>query len=238
MSTFICLALGLLMILVERLRPGRPLPRVDGWVLRCIALNAVQLLLALAPALLWNDWMERHRPFSGDRLGVVGGAVVGYVAITFVFYWWHRARHASPLLWRLLHQVHHTPQRLEVLASFYKHPLEIGTDAVLTSATVFLGCGLGAEAAAGAIVLAGLAEFFYHWNVVTPRWIGFLMQRPESHRVHHQEGLHAFNYGDLPIWDMLFGTFSNPERADAPCGFGPEKEAALSRMLRFEDVTS
>jgi sterol desaturase/sphingolipid hydroxylase (fatty acid hydroxylase superfamily) len=82
-----------------------------------------------------------------------------------------------------------------------------------------------------------LAELFYHWNVRTPYWLGYVFQRPESHCVHHQEGVHSFNYSDLPVWDILFGTFRNPRRFDARCGFG-EGEHRLAVMLAGVDLTA
>jgi sterol desaturase/sphingolipid hydroxylase (fatty acid hydroxylase superfamily) len=81
-----------------------------------------------------------------------------------------------------------------------------------------------------------LAELFYHWNVKTPHWLGYIFQRPESHCVHHQEGVHSFNYADLPLWDMLFGTFRNPRTWEARCGFGAENEHRLLEMLFGVDV--
>ena len=65
----------------------------------------------------------------------------------------------------------------------------------------------------GALVMTvnGIAELFYHWNVRTPRWLGTIVQRPESHCVHHQEQLHRHNYADLPVFDLLFGTYLNPK---------------------------
>jgi sterol desaturase/sphingolipid hydroxylase (fatty acid hydroxylase superfamily) len=115
----------------------------------------------------------------------VGGAAVGYVAITFVYYWWHRWRHKSSFLWRVFHQVHHSPQRIEIITSFYKHPVEVLANGILSSAIVYLGVGLRPGAAAGAVALSGLAELVYHWNVRTPHWLGYFIQRPESHCVHH-----------------------------------------------------
>jgi hypothetical protein len=35
---------------------------------------------------------------------------------------------------------------------------------------------------------------------------------------------------------MLFGTFRNPRRWESRCGFGPEKEHELGRMLAGVDV--
>ena len=96
--------------------------------------------------------------------------------------------------------------------------------------------GLGPAAAANAVLLSGLAELFYHWNVRTPYWLGFIFQRPESHCVHHQEGVHSYNFADLPLWDMLFGTFRNPRQWQARCGFGPEREHRLFDMLAGVDV--
>ena len=65
----------------------------------------------------------------------------------------------------------------------------------------------------------------------TPHWLGYLIQRPESHCVHHQRGRHRNNYSDLPLWDMLFGTFENPRAQPGPCGFAQEAEQQLGPML-------
>ena len=230
--------IGIVMIACEMHHPGRSWPGVAGWWLRAALLNGVQVGMVYAAGRLWDDWMLRHRPWAADRLGVAGGAVIGYLAITFVYYWWHRWRHQSDFLWRWFHQVHHSPQRIEVVTSFYKHPFELVANSVLSSAILYLVVGVGPQAAASAILLSGLAELFYHWNVPTPYWLGFLVQRPESHCIHHQEGLHSYNYADLPLWDMLFGTFHNPRRWQARCGFGSEGEHRLAEMLLGKDVNA
>ena len=228
---------AVVMMIVEALRPGRRWPRVRGWWIRAIALNAVQIASVLLAGATYDRWMAGRRLWQPPALGPVAGAAVGYLVITFVYYWWHRARHQSPWLWRALHQVHHSPQRIEILTSFYKHPLEILLNGVLSSAILYLGLGLGAEASAGAVALSGLGELVYHWNVRTPYWMGFVFQRPESHCVHHQEGLHSFNYSDLPMWDMLFGTFHNPRHWEERCGLGPDNEPRLLELLAGVDVT-
>ena len=56
------------------------------------------------------------------------------------------------------------------------------------------------------------------------------------HRIHHQHGRHKNNYGDIVWWDMLFGTYENPERFTQRCGFDAEKEEMLGRMLLYADV--
>jgi len=88
-----------------------------------------------------------------------------------------------------------------------------------------------------AVTLTGIAELFYHWNVKTPYWIGYLIQRPESHLIHHQDGQHAYNYTDLSLWDMLFGTFRNPRDWNERCGFG-KRESRLTETLAGRDVNA
>ncbi len=219
------------MFAVERFAPGRRWARVEGWWPRAIALNLVQVGVAWLAALTWDGWMAAQRPWSADELGVTGGAIVGYLAITFLYYWWHRARHRSAFLWRWIHQLHHSPSRIEIITSFYKHPLEILVNGVLSSAICYFLVGLGPTATVQAVLLTGLAELFYHWNVRTPYWLGFIIQRPESHCVHHERGLHHYNYGDLPLWDWMFGTLNNPRAWDAECGLGPD-EVHIGALLR------
>jgi hypothetical protein len=98
--------------------------------------------------------------------------------------------------------------------------------------------GLSPTAAAIYASLAALAELAYHANVRTPRWVGFIVQRPEMHRIHHQRGVHAHNYADLPVWDFLFGTYENPATFEGECGFSPRDEARVGEMLAFVDVTA
>jgi sterol desaturase/sphingolipid hydroxylase (fatty acid hydroxylase superfamily) len=230
-GALIVLGFGVIMLLVEHVTPGQHFERVRGWYPRAILLNVVQASVAYLSTATWDRWFPGLALWHIGGFGLIADALLGYVAITFIYYWWHRARHEIPFLWRWLHQIHHSACRLEVLTSFYKHPVEILINGALTPAILYLLLGLNAESAGLAFLLSGLAELFYHWNVRTPHWLGYLIQRPESHRVHHQRGRHRNNYSDLPLWDMLFGTFENPRGAPGACGFGPEAEQRLGAML-------
>lgn len=81
------------------------------------------------------------------------------------------------------------------------------------------------------------ASFFQHANIRTPRWFGFLIQRPESHSVHHERELHAYNYSDLPLFDIRFGTFRNPDRWQGETGFWDGASSELDHLLLGRDVT-
>lgn len=236
-TVFLVLVIGLTMLVIELLAPGRQWPKVASWWTRAIALNGVQAAMVFVAGATWDRWLQGASLWNAEEyFGTNGGAIFGYFVITFIYYWWHRARHEIPALWRWLHQVHHSPQRLEVVTSFYKHPLEIVANSLLSSLILYVLCGLSVESAVIAVLMTGLAELFYHWNVKTPYWLGFFVQRPESHCIHHQKGWHSQNYSDLPLWDMLFGTFHNPKKFDETCGFEGNKELKLGEMLLGNDV--
>jgi sterol desaturase/sphingolipid hydroxylase (fatty acid hydroxylase superfamily) len=222
---------ALFMILYERRCPGRSWPEVRYWWLRAIFLNGLQVGTVYVAGLSWDRWMLKWHHGSLTHVSSFWGGIIGYLSITFIFYWWHRIRHANDFLWRWLHQLHHSPQRLEIITAFYKHPFELIADSVICSAILYIGLGLAPAAAANAVLLSALAELFYHWNIKTPYLLGYIFQRPESHCVHHQYGVHAYNYSDLPLWDILFGTFKNPKKWNAQCGLGQEEHRFIELLF-------
>ena len=222
---------------LERLIPGWTLPKVRTWPLRVLLINGVQLGVVLVAGYTWERWLSSWSLFHlSTRVGPLPGGFIAYVIATFVFYWWHRWRHEVDALWLGFHQIHHSPQRLEVITSFYKHPLEMTVNSILGSLLVYTLLGLNLKAGLVYTAFTALGEFFYHTNVVTPRWVGLVFQRPEMHRIHHQYGRHKNNYGDIVWWDMLFGTYENPALFTATCGFDDALEQQLLPMLRFKDV--
>ena len=56
-------------------------------------------------------------------------------------------------------------------------------------------------------------------------------KRPESHTLHHERGVHARNYGDLPLFDKIFGTFANPREVSNEVGFYEGWSKKLGPML-------
>src|SRR6476619_8498828 len=111
MVLIVVLCAALVMLLAERLRPGRAWPNVSGWEKRALAVSILQGLVVLGFGASFDSYIAGHRlfTFGGERVWLAP-TLRGYSAVTFVFYWWHRARHHSDLLWRFLHQFHHSPQ--------------------------------------------------------------------------------------------------------------------------------
>ena len=234
-AALICVA-TLIFFILERVRPGRQLPESCGWYLRAALLNLSQLALIGLGGLTWNNFFRDHTLLSigGWSSPMVEGACY-WLAGTFVFYWWHRIRHLDGF-WHVFHQVHHSPSRIELLASFYKHPLEIAADSILVAFFIYCVCGGTAEAGAWTSFFGTLGEYFYHSNLRTPKWLGWFIQRPEHHSVHHQLDVHRYNFGDITLWDRLFGTFKEAEDFAEYCGFPARQEEKLASMLFFKDV--
>lgn len=224
-------------VLLERLWPGWPLPRVKTWPVRVLLVNAFQVGVVLLAGLSWERWLSSVSLFHlSSHVSPAAGGLIAYFIATFVFYWWHRLRHEHDALWRGFHQIHHSPRRLEVITSFYKHPGEMIVNSLIGSLLVYTLLGLSLEGGAIYTLCTALGEFFYHTNIRTPRWVGFFFQRPEMHRIHHQHGRHRNNYGDITWWDMLFGTYENPKEWRHQCGFDADKEERLLAMLAYRDV--
>ena len=164
------LGLAAFCFVLERVLPGWELPAVRSWPLRVVLVNLVQLGVVLMAGVSWEVWLSSWSILNlSDHVGPAGGGVIAYVIATFVFYWWHRWRHEVPALWRLFHQIHHSPQRIEVITSFYKHPGEMVVNSLLGSALVYTLLGLSLEAGAVYTACTAIGEFFYHTNVRTPQ---------------------------------------------------------------------
>ena len=224
-------------ILVEHLWPAMELPRVRAWWPRVILINLSQLGIVVLAGYSWDIWLARASLLRlQDQMPDLSQAGIAYVVSSIIYYGWHRLRHESRFFWRLCHQIHHSPRRIEIVTAFYKHPVEITINSILSAAIIYTLLGCTIKAGAYYTIITCLAEFFYHWNINTPQWLGYIIQRPESHRVHHQYRSHTNNYADLPIIDILFGTFRNPKTFKGKCGYDPWREDKFEDQLVFRDV--
>src|SRR5512139_1512079 len=212
-----------LFMLVEAIWPAqRAMPKIRYWRLIGLAgFTLTMLVNALAPLVILPWFAGIH---AIDLSGWGNWAALPTVVLTTFFtYWSHRIQHRFDLLWRLGHQLHHGVARVDVASAFIFHPVDAFVQVFWTLlASVLLGVTPIAGAIAG--VLGAWIALYQHWNINTPRWTNWLIQRPEAHMLHHEFDVHARNFGDMPVWDMLFGTYENPVRSDAiRVGFEPER---------------
>lgn len=227
------------LLLAERRWPARAFPPRAGWQWVGLAFLVVITTVGIVvPLLIPPDWLERHRLLDLSGLGVVGGTLVGIVVMEGLVYAWHRSAHNVGFLWRTFHQLHHAPQRVDIPGSVVFHPTEMIVYTLIPLVATVVVLGLDPLAAALTGYFLAFAGNFQHWNVRTPQWLGYLIQRPESHCVHHRMGLHYYNYADLPVWDMIFGTFRNPRQFLGECGFDDGADRRMGAMLAFADVNA
>ncbi len=232
---FVALFVGLL--LWETQAPGRELPRVPGWRARGLTSLGVYFLLSSYLPLIWDGALEPYQIYDLTGLGTVGGAVFAVVVYELAVYLWHRAMHRSKLLWRTIHQMHHSAERVDTWGAFYFSPLDMIGWTFVGSLVLVVGFGVTPGASTAFLLVTAFLGIFQHTNVRTPRWLGYWIQRPESHTVHHAKDIHAYNYSDLPLWDIVFGTFRNPAGYEHETGFHPGASARVWEMLTFRDVS-
>jgi sterol desaturase/sphingolipid hydroxylase (fatty acid hydroxylase superfamily) len=235
-TVVVLFAMLCVLIVVERIRPVRAFEEVPGWRLKCLAFIPVVVGIAAAIPYLMAGLIEDVRLLPGDRLGILGGTLVGIVVSEFVVYWVHRLHHRVPFLWRWIHQLHHSAERVDVYGAAYFHPFEIIEGTVVGVLMFNLVLGLAPEAAFLAAAWQAFNGVFQHGNIATPTWLGYLVQRPEAHAVHHERGVHDFNYANLPLWDILFGTFRNPVAWHGIAGFYSGASKQTLRMLCGRDI--
>lgn len=227
----------LLLIALDFLAPGRRLPRIRFWRLKGAAFVVLVLGLNIMLPLVWGEWLGEHRLIDATGLGIAGGAVVAFVVAQVVSYFWHRAMHRSDFLWRWFHQMHHSAERLDIWSGFYFHPFDVAGFAFVSSFAMVMLVGVVPEAAAIAGTLIAAIAWLGHANLRTPRWLGFIVQRPENHALHHARGVHAHNYADVSFVDMIFGTFRNADGFPQATGFHDGASSRVGEMLIGRDVS-
>ncbi|MCF2946910.1 sterol desaturase family protein [Paraglaciecola aquimarina] len=235
------LSLGLLtlyaiIIVLEALFPARKLPAVKGWYLRSAGVFIVYFYLSTYLPMIWDQYLIPYQLIDLSHINHYVGTFVALVLFELFVYVWHRTMHQTKWLWLTFHQMHHSAERLDTFGTFYYSPLDMAGFTFLGSLTLALGVGLSAEAITLFLYVSMFLVLFQHANIKTPRWIGYLIQRPESHSVHHQKGVHAYNYSDFPIFDILFGTFKNPKEFNDDIGFYDGASARIGEMLIAKDV--
>jgi len=239
---FVASAMGVIltfMFVAERRQPARSFPDCRGWLWMGFGVMAVFIGLAQ----LWSVFLpvqrwRAHRLLNGANFGVAGGIAIWFVSNTFVTYWYHRWQHRFSFLWRMVHQVHHGVVRVDIPSALVAHPLDVIVSTTLSILVTAFVLGLDPRA----VVITGVMQFFMtlfpHWNVHTPKWVGYFVQRPEEHILHHQRGVHAGNFSDWPFWDKVFGTYREPIATPVQVSFDRAKFADQLKMMIFVDVNA
>lgn len=203
---------------IRPIRRGQPVLR-PGWLTDTAHFFVSRLLiLAGMAAVMWaSTAFGRAVVPEPVRVWIAGCPLWLQVpAITVVadlgFYLSHRLMHTSSWLWPF-HAVHHSSERLDWLAAYRVHPVDQVLVKGASLAPVFaLHFSVAAVAVAGVI---------YQWQALAIhanlraglgplRW---LVATSEFHHWHHADDHEARDRnfaGQLPLWDVVFGTAHLP----------------------------
>lgn len=205
-------------VLCEWAFPARDLPRDNVWRLKGVGAFVLFFFISSYLPYLWADSFAKYQLFDLTSLGTIGGATVGILIYELGVYVWHRSLHTSNFLFRTFHRTHHSAERLDTFGAYYFSPMDMIGWTVLGSLTLTLIVGLSPAASVCVLIVTNFFSLFQHSNIKTPQWLGYFIQRPESHTLHHQRGVQMNNFADLPVYDMIFGTFKNPKRFEGEVG--------------------
>jgi len=178
--------------------------------------------------------------FNQLALGETGQAAATVLALDVWNYWWHRANHQIPLLWRF-HRMHHSDPQMDVTTATRFH---LGEVAIATMLRAVLIVALGASLAGIVLfdLLVLLSTQFHHANISLGRWDRILraaIVTPDMHKIHHSERREETdsNYTSLlSAWDRLFQTFRRSQTIDrirfGVRGFELEEQQTIAGLLR------
>ncbi len=196
--------------------------------------NALLILLPVSVADPLVHLAERHRLFE-IPLTTWQAFLALFIGQEFCYYWYHRASHRIRWFW-LNHQVHHTPNTLNLSAAY-----RTSIFGKLTGTALFfvplIWLGFPPKAVGATLALNLLYQFWLHTTWI-PRlgWLEYVLNTPSAHRVHHGANLEYLdaNYGGvLIVFDRLFGTYV-AERPELPCRYGLVHPQTSYNPLRVE----
>jgi sterol desaturase/sphingolipid hydroxylase (fatty acid hydroxylase superfamily) len=226
-----------LLMIWEAIFPARRLPHIRYWKIKGILFFFVFFYLSTYLPLLYADWLPTSQLFDLSGANPIVAGILGVVLYELGMYLWHRSMHKSNWLWKIFHQMHHSAERLDTYGAFYFSPFDMLGFTLLGTVCFSFIAGLAPQSITIILLVTNFLSIFQHANIKTPTWLGYIVQRPESHAVHHGRGVHAFNYSDLPLFDIIFGTFRNPRYYVDETGFYNGASNRIGDMLLFKDIT-
>ena len=239
-----------LALVAEQWRPAAPVPlalagygaswfarwgRNLGFFILNSALSALFVLPVTAWAALAAPW--GRAALVGDAVPAWAWLPVDIVLLDFWIYWWHRANHEWPFLWRF-HEVHHRDRHLDATTALRFHFGEVALSA-MARAVVILVFAIPLTSVLVFEVLLIVATVFHHANWRIPPRLEATLARliitPSRHWVHHHNVRTDTDstYGTIfSFWDRWLGTTTPTQRsALMPLGVEGKEELPLLALI-------
>lgn len=212
---------------IESLIAARPLQRSRwqrlGFHAGVAALNLVIIrVLVYVPLLMWIVHVSEQGWGLRRYFELVGWAeiIISVVVLDAFDYFWHRANHRVPILWRF-HKAHHADTEMDVTTSLRFHPFELMVSGGVKAIWVLIW---GPTAVAWFLfeALVSFCAQFHHSNFDFPdrveKWLSLIIVTPRYHAAHHavDQRYGNRNFSTIfSVWDHIFRTFARPAEGGA-----------------------
>jgi len=196
--------------IMDTVHLSRILARVMSFGLAFVSFNWLRDLLTGATGI----------QFTLGNLPTVPQFLLGFFAYTFFDYWDHRLAHTR-VLWPL-HRFHHAATEFYVFTSQRVHPADISGIFVIVAPLVLLG--ISPDILFALTVFRVYLGSIQHSKIQSDwGWFGrWFIYSPTGHRLHHlllaDDTQTTCNFGLIPLWDHLFGTWHGGGNQQLPIG--------------------
>ncbi|AOP34448.1 sterol desaturase [Leptospira tipperaryensis] len=156
---------------------------------------------------VWWDHVGIHWNFKN-----LAGWIFVFLAVDFVYYWFHRATHEINFLWAC-HVTHHSSEEFNLSVALRQSSFQRIFEYTFNLTIAF--CGVPWQAFLLAHGILKIYQFWVHTRLIGK--LGFLEEilvTPAHHRVHHGRDPKYIdkNHGGILIfWDRIFGSFAREE---------------------------
>lgn len=179
--------------------------------------------MSLTPAmtvLQGTQWANGFRALIASQPLIV--QIIEIMFLTdLVQYWFHRAFHEIPWLWKF-HAVHHSARHMDWIAGSRMHLFEVILLRAFTTLPMYV-MGFSEPALYAYILFVYLLSALVHSNIrFSFGFLQYIMATPRFHHWHHGVEKEAINVNyavHFPLLDRLFGTYHFPEDT-WPEGYG------------------
>ena len=169
-------------------------------------------------ALVYGAWVAAYNYRLIDIPNTWWSVLIAFVLDDFRYYWFHRISHERRWFWAS-HVIHHSSQHYNLTTALRQTWTgQILGGLLFTTPLVLIGFH-----PAMLIFVSGLNlvyQFWIHTEMIDRMGpFELIFNTPGHHRVHHATNpkyLDANYAGALIIWDRMFGTFVEEDRAEKP----------------------
>lgn len=230
----------------------------DGWV---EGISTIMLLFVTQPLVLFTAaWIAGQLApnYAGALTGIniFAGIALFLVLDDMMQYWWHRAAHSVPWLYKL-HRPHHNAEYMSIRLVYRNNVFYYLTmpGIWLSGVLIFLGLGwiyAGYIVVKLTVITAAHSDVAWDKPLYRIAWLSPVMwvvertiSTPATHHAHHgrhkADGVTHYkgNFGNLLFfWDVLFGTAKITRQYPPEYGVENLPETTLGEQLLWPLVTT